>query len=170
MPARQYFNNLERQSYCAQLLVARKFGEKLSLQISQRYYIATNPKHLPINTLYSVGMGGRFKLNPPNLWMQILLYVTSLFSKADLSRDTQFTNALSIGFDIETGGHVFQLHLSNSKVWPKSLDRTNDWSRWSMGDIFMDSIFEMVFGFDKQKINTNENHHSYEFVPTRIGG
>ncbi len=152
MPTRQYFNNLERQSYCAQLLVARKFGEKLSLQVSPTV-LHRNKSETPTdaNTLYSVGMGGRFKLSRRTSLNAEYYYTLPAFSKANLGRDAQFTNALSIGFDIETGGHVFQLHLSNSKGMTERALIGQTTGQWSMGDIFYGFNISRVFSFDKQK-------------------
>lgn len=105
-----YFSS--RLSYVHQVLIARKFSENLSLQISPTYIhrnlVATT---LDQNDLYSVGLGGRFKLSkhlsvnaeyfyvihPPR-------YVPSLVTY----------NPLAVGIDIETGGHVFQLMFTNS--------------------------------------------------------
>ncbi len=152
MPTRQYFNNLERQSYCGQLLIARKFGEKLSLQIAPTVLHRNKSETLiDANTLYSIGMGGRFKLNRRTSLNAEYYYTLPALRNGDLGRDSQFTNALSIGFDIETGGHVFQLHLSNSKGMTEKALLGQTTGRWSMGDIFYGFNISRVFSFEKQK-------------------
>jgi len=58
-------------------------------------------------------------------------------------------NVLSLGFDIETGGHVFQLHLSNSPamIEPAFITKTND--SWLNGDVYFGFNISRVFTFNK---------------------
>lgn len=148
-PNRMYFNNVERQSYCTQLLIARKFGEKLSLQLAPTV-LHRNKSETPIdaNTLYSLGIGGRFKLSKRTSFNAEYYYTPSQIGDTPL-RDPQFTNALSVGFDIETGGHVFQLHLSNSKGMMERALIGQTTGQWSSGDIFYGFNISRVFSFDK---------------------
>ncbi|KAA3621885.1 MAG: hypothetical protein DWQ02_27000, partial [Bacteroidetes bacterium] len=62
-----------------------------------------------------------------------------------------YTNSLSIGFDIETGGHVFQLHFTNStSMVPKGYitETTGDWTK---GDIHFGFNVSRVFTIVKPK-------------------
>lgn len=45
-------------------------------------------------------------------------------------------DALSVGFDIETGGHVFQLHFSNAGAMFERAFITESAGRWAKGDIY----------------------------------
>jgi hypothetical protein len=53
---------------------------------------------------------------------------------------------LSIGFDIETGGHVFQLHFTNSTGMTERAFITNTTGDWGNGDIH--------FGFNISRLFT----------------
>jgi hypothetical protein len=56
------------------------------------------------------------------------------------------TNPLSIGFDIETGGHVFQLHFSNTSGMNERAFITETTNKWGKGDI--------QFGFNLSRVFT----------------
>ena len=102
----------DRASYVHQLLVARKFSERLSLELNptfvHRNLVATE---LDPNDLWALGVGGRFKLSKRVSVNFEYYYVVPPLHDYQ-SKKTY--NPLSVGFDIETGGHVFQLHITNS--------------------------------------------------------
>ncbi|GGF29456.1 DUF5777 family beta-barrel protein [Echinicola rosea] len=98
-----------RLAYANQLLIARKFSEGLSLQLMPSY-VHQNlvPTAMDRNDLFALGVGGRLKLTPrTSLNMEYYYRVNP--------NDDGYYNALAIGFDIETGGHVFQLQLTNAQ-------------------------------------------------------
>ncbi|MEP5613418.1 MAG: DUF5777 family beta-barrel protein [Cyclobacteriaceae bacterium] len=98
----------DRNSYTAQLLFARKFSSSFSLQVMpiviQRNLVLTSQDD---NLLFAVGLGGRYKLT--NRLAINAEYYPQLTEFSD-----SFENSFAIGVDIETGGHVFQLHLTNA--------------------------------------------------------
>jgi hypothetical protein len=98
-----------RLYYTHQLLVARKFSDRLSLQVMptlvHRNLVATNEDK---NDVFAAGVGGRVKLSKRVALTAEYYYVP------DGQISQTFTSPLSLGVDIETGGHVFQLHLSNT--------------------------------------------------------
>ncbi len=155
-PNARFFNNLERQTYCGQLLIARKFGERVSLQLTpsilHRNKVETDND---ANTLYSLGMGGRFKLTRRTSFNVEYYYTPALAGEISL-RDPQFKNALSIGFDIETGGHVFQLHFTNSKGMTEKYLIGQTEGLWQNGDIFYGFNVSRVFSFDKSAKKTHK--------------
>lgn len=96
----------ERLAFVTQLIIGRKFSDAFSLQISPtivHYNIA--PSDIP-NTQYAVGIALRQKLSVRTSLN--LEYIPVISNKGT------FHNSVSFGFDIETGGHVFQLHFTNS--------------------------------------------------------
>ncbi len=101
-----------RFSYVHQLLIARKMNERISVEINptfvHRNLVATE---LDPNDLWSLGAGARVKLTRRISFNVEYYYVLSPLN--DFRSQTTY-NPLSVGFDIETGGHVFQLHLTNS--------------------------------------------------------
>lgn len=95
--------------YAFQAIVGRKFSESFSFQLSptlvHRNLIATNAEK---NDVFALGMGLRQKLTKR---LSLNLEYIYVFPDQLLS---QYKNSFSIGFDVETGGHVFQLHFTNS--------------------------------------------------------
>lgn len=95
--------------YTHQLLVGRKFNESLTLQLMptlvHRNLTKTKAEK---NDVFALGVAGRIKLTK-----RITLNAEYYYVLPDQLAD-EYTNVLSLGFDIETGGHVFQLHFTNS--------------------------------------------------------
>jgi len=121
-----------RLSYAAQVLLARKFTRNLSLQISPSYvHINLVPLLSDQNNILSVGFGGRYKLTPKFSINGEYYYLLP----GETAND--YANSLSFGVDIETGGHVFQLHFTNSQFMfaPGYIARTE--GKWVQGDIFI---------------------------------
>ncbi|AWW32391.1 hypothetical protein DN752_20845 [Echinicola strongylocentroti] len=99
-----------RLAYANQLLIARKFSEGLFLQLMPSY-VHQNlvPSAMDRNDLFALGVGGRLKLTPRTSLNMEYYYRVNPYE------DDGFYNSLAIGFDIETGGHVFQLQLTNAQ-------------------------------------------------------
>jgi hypothetical protein len=98
----------DRSAYYVQLIAGRKFTERFSLQLSP-IYIHRN-QLLQANDekdILAVGGGARLKVSKR-------IAFTVDYHHALSGVDEVFTNPLSVGVDIETGGHVFQLHFSNA--------------------------------------------------------
>lgn len=99
----------DRLYYTHQLLIGRKFSDRLTLQLMPTLVhrnLTTAPEDK--NDVYAAGIAGRFKLTKRVSLNAEYYYVPE---KQIL---TAYTNVFSLGFDIETGGHVFQLHFTNS--------------------------------------------------------
>lgn len=130
----------ERLAYTHQLLLARKLSDKISLQLMPTLiHFNRVPLIADNNTIYTLGGGGRIKLTPSTALN--LEYYHQFNPLA--SGDPQ--NVLAIGFDIETGGHVFQLHLTNSRamIEPAFIGLTN--GRFFEGDIHFGFNISRVF-------------------------
>lgn len=134
------FNN--RTSYTWQLLLARKFDERISLQLMPTLV----HRNLAIseaddNDIYSLGAGGRFKVNKR---VALILEYYYLFNRP-LERPNY--NPIAIGFDIETGGHVFQLHLTNAQAMQEKGFVTQTSGNFFKGDIHFGFNISRVFQF-----------------------
>ncbi|WBO83379.1 DUF5777 family beta-barrel protein [Hymenobacter yonginensis] len=132
----RYFDGLDhtlprRLTYTVQALVARRFSPGLSVQLSptvvHRNLVDTRRQH---NDVYALGVAGRQKLNKRTALM--LEYYYRLPTTADPST----RNALAAGFDIETGGHVFQLHVTNSQGMIERHFLTQTTGNFFDGDIY----------------------------------
>ncbi|GAB3582766.1 DUF5777 family beta-barrel protein [Hymenobacter daeguensis] len=99
-----------RLDYAYQVLIARKFSPSLSVQLMPTL---VHRNYVPLagmqNDVYSIGAGLRQKLTK-----RIALTADYFYLLPGYAADTYY-NALGVGVDIETGGHVFQLHFTNSK-------------------------------------------------------
>lgn len=102
-----YFSS--RMSYVFQGFVARKFSDSFSLQLMPSIvHYNLSPAPNTNNNLYAMGIGGRLKLSK-RISMNAEYYYQLPSTQYDGT-----TNSLALGFDIETGGHVFQLYFTNS--------------------------------------------------------
>lgn len=140
----------DKTSYCTQLLIARKFNDKLSLQLNPtllyRNRVATAAQE---RALFALGFGGRMKvskrvsLNAEYYWA---------FRDQDIINDLgdKYNNSLAIGFDIETGGHVFQLHFTNSSGMVEKQFIGDTAGSWGKGDIRYGFNVSRTFSFDKR--------------------
>ena len=140
-----YFSS--RLSYVWQILVARKISQGFSFQLTPTYIhrnlVATE---LDPNDLYALGAGGRLKVTK-----RISLnaeYYYLLNPKTYLSQ--QVYNPLSVGVDIETGGHVFQLFFTNSVGTIEKGFIGETTGQWRKGDIH--------FGFNISRVFTLKKH------------
>lgn len=130
-----------RIAYAHQLLIARKINKKLSVQLTPSIiHFNLIEDRDGENTRFALGTGVRYKLSN-RVSFNAEYYIRLNEDDLDLVPTSKpYQNALSIGFDIETGGHVFQLHLSNSRKMTDAsyIDRTT-------GDIGDGGIY---FGFN----------------------
>jgi hypothetical protein len=128
------------------MIIARKFSDKLSLQLSptmiHRNLVLTTEDE---NDVYAIGTAGRYKLTKRTALNAEYFYVLP-GETAD-----NFYNSLSVGFDIETGGHVFQLHLTNSQGMIEKFFIPANAGRWSKGDIYFGFNISRVFSLKKKK-------------------
>jgi len=124
-------------SYSNQILIARKINRNLTLQLSpiMVHYNLVELQEEP-NDKYALGFGARKKLAK-----RISVNVEYFYQL----NDKRNNNALSIGFDIETGGHIFQLHLSNSPAMIDPVFITKTSGEWLSGDIYFGFNISRVF-------------------------
>jgi hypothetical protein len=59
---------------------------------------------------------------------------------------------LSLGFDIETGGHVFQLHFTNAQPMFERTFITETQGEWLKGDIYFGFNIVRVFTIKKPEL------------------
>lgn len=141
-----YFTS--RMAYVAQILVARKISQGLSVQLTPSYVhrnlVATE---LDPNDIYAVGAGARIKLTKRISLNGEYYYVAN--PKTYLSQ--KIYNPLSVGFDIETGGHVFQLFFTNSLGMIEKAFIGETTSTWSNGGIHFGFNISRVFTLKKNQ-------------------
>ena len=134
-----YFSS--RMQYTHQLPIGRKFNNNLSLQLTPTL-VHKNlvPTLQDKNDILAMGFGGRYKLTQRFSVNGEYIYVLPN------QITSTFYNSLSLGVDIETGGHVFQLHLTNSTSMLEPGFITESVGQWKNGGIH--------FGFNVSRVFT----------------
>lgn len=129
-----------RMAFVNQILISRKFNKSLSLQLApthfhENFVLNDNQK----NSQFAFAMGGRLKVSKRiSINSDYALHVNRASS-------SQFKNPLSIGVDIETGGHVFQMHFTNSQGIHEAGFLGNTNGSWSNGNVFFGFNLVRVF-------------------------
>lgn len=136
----------DRSSYTSQLLIARKFSEAFSLQLSPTLIHRNRPDiFTDSKTVIATGIGGRMKLTKRTSFNGEYTYVLP-----DQINDS-YTNNLSFSFDLETGGHVFQLLFTNSFGMTERQFITETDGSWGSGDVHFGFNISRTFSFQKKK-------------------
>ena len=142
----KYYDNLERMTYTGQILLARKFSERFSLQIMPTILHFNRSETIDTpNNMVALGVGGRMKLSKR-------ISISGEYYYADFNRpaNSNYHNSLALGFDIETGGHVFQLHFTNSRGMVERQFIAQTTKQWSDGGIFYGFNIARGFSLDKK--------------------
>lgn len=130
-----------RMSYVHQAVLARKMSEDLSIAVIpsfvHRNFVESSGE---AHDLFLVGLGGRYKLGPRfSLNGEYHHFLTPTFGDA-------FSPSLSLGVDIETGGHVFQLHITNARGMFERSFLAEPLGTWRDGNVY--------FGFNLSRVFT----------------
>jgi hypothetical protein len=142
---RHNFNS--RLSFVQQILIARKFNESFSLQLTPTFIHRNQvPTELDKNDLFALGFGGRYKLTK-RMALNVEYYYVYRANASSLP--VTYYNPLSVGIDIETGGHVFQIMLTNSVAMREGgfIGKTTD--SWGDRGIHLGFNISRVFSFNK---------------------
>lgn len=142
---KEYLTANLRTAYSAQMLIARKFSRILSLEVTPTYlHYNLVPTVNDKNDMFALGMGGRVKITnrmsinaeydwlPPNQMLSATVH-----------------NSFSLGWDIETGGHVFQLVFTNSQSMLETQYLTQTDGTWGKGDIYFGFNISRNFNLKK---------------------
>jgi len=94
----------------AQLIIARKFSDGLSLQLVSSYTHRNVVDELDENGIFALGLAGRIQLTKV---MGLITDLTLPFSDIR-NADNGYFPPLGFGLEFDTGGHVFQINVTNS--------------------------------------------------------
>ncbi len=139
------FSFNDRTGYYYQVIIGRKFTERITMQVSPTLVHRNTVAPTDDNDIYAIGFGGRFKFS------KHMAFVVDYFYVANGLPHTSGTNPLSVGVDIETGGHVFQLHFSNTSGMNERAFITETTNKWGKGQI--------QFGFNLSRVFTVKKKH-----------
>lgn len=133
----------DKYSFAHQLLISKRFSNSFSFEIAPTY-IRENLQDVRAtgsanHNQFALGLGGRYKLSKRMSLNADYAY--------NFSRDSNsiYSNPLTIGVDIETGGHVFQLLFSNAQGTTVPAYMSNAEGDWSDGKIFFGFNIVRVF-------------------------
>lgn len=137
----RYDKLANRFSYTWQLLLARKFSRKLSLQLIP----SLNHRNLVTgedeNDLFSLGLGGRFKITK-----RFAVLADYFYTFSDFRKDNNIYSApLGVGIEIETGGHVFHVFFTNNAGIVENNFIPNTTSSWEKGEFKLGFNISRVF-------------------------
>ncbi len=146
-----YFTS--RLTYFHQLNIAKKINEYVSLQIAPTL-VHQNivDKIADKNSTFAIGLGGSFKLSRSVRFN--IEYYPRLTAREQLTNNgVRAYDYLGIGFDIETGGHVFQLMFTNGDGMLEQQMVRETKTQWSNAGIRLGFNIARTFSFDNQKTN-----------------
>lgn len=128
-----------RLSYATQVLISRKINQRWSLEVIPTF-LHDNLVSLQEqeNSQYALGLGGRYKIS------NRLALNADYGIHLNRTANSPFKNPLSVGVDIETGGHVFQLHFTNAQPMNVNTFLNQATGDWGDADIY--------FGFNLLRI------------------
>lgn len=133
-------NYNERYVYISQLLISRRFSDKFSLQLSpsviKHNFLTTQAK---ADYNYVLNTGSRLKISKRSSFNIDYSYHLNRL------KNSSEKNVLSLGIDMETGGHVFQLLFSNTQASDEAGVLTGAEGDWLKSDIFFGFNILRVF-------------------------
>ncbi|HNB80892.1 MAG TPA: DUF5777 family beta-barrel protein [Chitinophagaceae bacterium] len=131
---------VNRLAYYHELLVGRKLGSNFTLQLApilvHRNLVEFNTDK---NSMLALGIGGRMKIS--NRTALILDTYPILYG----ARSGYNVFPLSLGVDIETGGHIFQLHITNARGMNEKAFVAETTQHWDEGQIMLGFNLSRVF-------------------------
>ncbi len=144
-PSRKNFFT-SRLGFYFEAIIGRKFSEAFTLQIvPTMVHQNLVPLETDPNNIYALGVGGRIKLS------QRVAFTWDYSHVLIGMPDSGYYHPLSVGFDIETGGHVFQLHFSNATGMNERAFITETTGRWGKAEVRFGFNLSRVFQIKKPK-------------------
>lgn len=143
-------NYENRPTYTGQVLIARKISRSLSLQLTPTY-LSYNYRDRPADKtdIFALGIGGRMKITKRMSINAEYDYLPT--GQIGYYNGDKVRNSFSLGWDIETGGHVFQLIFSNSQSMLETQYITQTTGSWGKGDIYFGFNISRNFNLKKKK-------------------
>jgi hypothetical protein len=147
-PTRDNFFS-SRLSYCNQIIFTRKFNDYFSFALSPTM-VHHNLVSTGTNDIYALGIGASFKITRSTRFN--VEYIPRLNGRNDIkdaSGNAMYYDAFAFGFDIETGGHVFQLHFTNAQGLIEQQFITENTNKIAFNTLRFGFNLSRTFSFDK---------------------
>jgi hypothetical protein len=139
-----YFSS--RMSYAFSMMIARKFNKGFSLQLTPTIaHQNLVPDKTYKNTVFSMGVGARQMVTGSlSVNAEVFYLIPGQLPKTQMP-------TYSIGIDLETGGHVFQIMISNARGMVEQYFVLRETQRWRDGDIQLGFNINRVFTIVSQE-------------------
>ncbi len=122
----------DRMSYTAQVLIARKINPSISIQLMPSYVHKNKAdQSIEKNDQFALGIGGRVKVS------KSVSLTSEYYHRFKVPEGNPYHNSLGFGVSIETGGHVFQLVLTNTRGLTERAFITETAGDFFAGDIHL---------------------------------
>jgi hypothetical protein len=144
-----------RLNYFSQVVVARKFSSRLSLQVAPSFlrnnlpfpYLAGNEQNI-----FSLAAAGRYKFTKR---MGIVIDYAHPFSSFRKNSDgPRFYDPSGVGLEVETGGHVFTINFTNAQAISPINYLADTESKWTKGQYRIGFAITRVFDFNTKHKGT----------------
>ncbi len=136
-------------SFVSQLILSRKFSDRLSFELSPIYIHRIFVEQQDQNESFAVGAGGRFRITKR---MSVIAdYVFNLGEYRKINNKNGIYNPLGLGLEFETGGHVFSLMFSNAAAINETQFVTNTVDTWTKGGTRFCFTISRIFNLGKKK-------------------
>ncbi|MDZ4840017.1 MAG: DUF5777 family beta-barrel protein [Bacteroidota bacterium] len=142
----EFFNTSDRLNYVYQVMISRKFNDWLSIQLSPTYIHYNIVQRIDqSNAVLATAFVSRFRYNVRSaVTLEYGARINRFLPETNTKFD-KYTNSLSIGWEKETGGHVFSMHLSNSLGINEATNFAYTTDKWSNGGIRIGFNIRRVF-------------------------
>lgn len=148
-----YFSS--RLEYTFQLMIARKFNDWFSLQLMptvvHKNLVASLDDH---NTLFILGAGFKVKLS------KRLSFLGEYYARIKDNKNSGNQDAIAIGLDVVTGGHVFQFQVTNAQAMYDSGFMRETTGKFWKGDIHFGFNISRTWGVGKQAKAERKARHA----------
>lgn len=143
-PASFNGNATRRLAYCSQLLIGRKFGQRINVLLAPTYihrnYVAFEDQ----NGMFSMGASLRLKVT--KVFSLITEYYHNFRSNSTIL-GVEYKNPLGIGLEFDTGGHLFMLNFTNSAGIGETQFIPYTASSWEKGQFRMGFTISRIIKF-----------------------
>ena len=131
----------DRMAFAAQLLIAKKFSDGFSLQLNGGYVHRNLVAFDDVNGIISLGIATRVQVNKV---FGLIADVTLPFSENRTTAEG-FYPSIGVGLEIDTGGHIFQVNLTNSKGSVETDYIPYSTSNWGDGEFRLGFTISRIF-------------------------
>ncbi len=139
-----------RLSFVNQLIITRKFNDYVSVAITptmvHQNLVETKAQS---HDIYAIGLGASVKISRSARFN--FEYIPRLNARDDKKLDgTQYYDAFAFGLDVETGGHVFQLHFTNGAGLIEQQFISQNANKLSLNTLRFGFNLSRVFSLEKE--------------------